>query len=433
MTTARRIVEQGPMHPLQWVAVAITIGLNALDGFDILSSAFAAPGIAREWHVGREALGVVLSMELWGMVAGSIVLGGMADLIGRRRTMLLCLVVMTLGMAMATSATSPLDLSIWRLITGLGIGGMLASINAVAAELSNLRHRSLAMAIMVIGYPLGGLIGGLIVGQMLKGAGWRAVFMLGAVATAAFIPLVALFVPETPAFLDQRRPRGALERINRTLARFGLPGLDALAPRSPDLARASVLDILKPGLIGTTTVLTLGYFFHAISFYFILKWAPKIISDLGHSPSEAAGVLTAANLGGAIGGAFFGVFMHRFGIKRPTLVVLLGSVGAIAAFGLHDAATALVVWSVAAAFGMVFANAAIVGFYASFAQGFPTHVRATGTGFAVGIGRFGGALSPILAGALFKAQLSLPMVALVMSGGSLAAFALLARFRLRAR
>ncbi len=421
------------MHPLQWLAVAITIGLNALDGFDILASAFAAPGIAREWHVSREALGVVLSMELWGMVVGSIVLGGLADLAGRRRAMLLCLCVMTLGMVMATTAASPQTLSIWRLVTGLGIGGMLASINAVAAEMSNLKHRSLAMAIMVIGYPLGGVIGGLIVQQLLKGQSWRAVFALGAGATALFIPLVFLFVPETPAFLDQKRPAGALDAINRTLTRFRLPNLAALAPHEPEQARASVFDILKPGLIGTTLVLTFGYFFHAISFYFILKWAPKIIADLGHSPSEAAGVLTAANIGGAIGGACFGVFMHKFGIKRPTLVVLAGSVVGVALFGTHDKASSLLVWSIAASLGMVFANAAIVGFYASFAAGFPTHVRATGTGFAVGIGRFGGALSPILAGALFKAQLGLPVVAMVMAGGSLIALLLLAPFRLKPR
>jgi MFS family permease len=286
---------------------------------------------------------------------------------------------------------------------------------------------------MVIGYPLGGVIGGLIVSQVLKGDSWRAVFMIGAVASAAFIPLVLLFVPESPAFLDQRRPAGALDRINRTLTRYGLPLLDTLAPRPAAQARASVLDILKPGLIGATMVLTLGYFFHAISFYFILKWAPKIIADLGHSPSQAAGVLTAANIGGAVGGACFGLFMHRFGIKRPTLVVLLASVAGITAFGLHDKSSSLLVWSLAASLGMVFANAAIVGFYASFAAAFPTHVRATGTGFAIGIGRLGGALSPILAGYLFKAQLGLPGVALVMSCGSLVAFVLLARFRLEPR
>jgi len=421
------------MHPRQWLAVAITIWLNALDGFDVLSSAFASPGIAAEWHVGRDALGVVLSMELWGMVVGSIALGGMADIAGRRLTMLACLVVMTFGMAMATTAHSPLDLSIWRLITGLGIGGMLAAINAVAAELSNLRQRSIAMALMVIGYPLGGVIGGLIVAQVLHGAGWRAVFMTGAVATALFLPLVALFVPETPAWLDHRRPAGALARINRIFARFDLPALAELAPPPAAAARMRVTDILRPGLIGTTVVLTLAYFFHSISFYFILKWAPKIIADMGHSPSQAASVLTAANVGGALGGAVFGVFMHRFGIKPPTLAVLAGSVLAVAAFGWHDRDTSILAWSLAASLGMVFANAAIVGLYASFAAGFPTHARATGTGFAIGIGRFGGALSPILAGYLFKAQFALPSVAAVMAGGSLVALALLARFRLTHR
>lgn len=433
MTSARQIIEHGRMHGLQWAAVIITIGLNALDGFDILASAFAAPGIASEWHVSREALGIVLSMELWGMVAGSLVLGSLTDIIGRRRAILLCLLVMTTGMIMATRADSPQSLSIWRLVTGLGIGGMLAAINALAAELSNLRHRSLAMAIMVIGYPLGGTIGGLIVQQLLKGTGWRAVFMLGAVATAIFIPLVLALVPESPVFLEKRRPAGALEAINRTLARFGLPRLAQLPELEPAEDRASILDILKPGLIGTTTVLTLAYFAHAMTFYFILKWAPKIIADLGHSPSEAAGVLTSANIGGAIGGAVFGWFMHRFGIKRPTLVVLAGSVVGVALFGTHDKTSSLLVWSIAASLGMVFANAAIVGFYSSFAAGFPTHARATGTGFALGIGRFGGALSPILAGSLFKSGFGLPVVAMVMGCGSLVALLLLAPFRLKPR
>ncbi len=427
------IIEHGRMHPLQWVAIIITIGLNALDGFDILASAFAAPGISKEWHVARDALGVVLSMELWGMVAGSIVLGGLADIVGRRPTILLCLAIMTTGMFFATTATSPFNLSIWRLLTGLGIGGMLAAINAVAAELSNLKHRSLAMAIMVIGYPIGGVVGGLIVQQLLKGQSWRAVFELGAIASAVFIPLVIAFIPETPALLDQKRPHGALDRINATFGRFGLPALAALRAHEPMQAKASVLDILKPGLIGTTMVLTLGYFFHAISFYFILKWAPKIIADLGHTPSEAAGVLTFANIGGAFGGALFGVFMQRFGIKRPMLSVLLLSLVGVSLFGMHDKTTPLIVWSAAAFLGMFFGNAAIVGFYSSFAAGFPTHVRATGTGFAVGIGRFGGALSPILAGALFKAQLGLPVVAIVMGCGSLIAFLLLFRFTLRER
>ena len=130
----RDVIAQSPMSRLQILVVGVTIALNALDGFDILSISFASPGIATEWGMDRARLGIVLSMELIGMAIGSIVLGGVADKIGRRPTILGCLAVMSFGMLMATTVTGLVDLSIWRVVTGLGIGGMLAAINAVSAS-----------------------------------------------------------------------------------------------------------------------------------------------------------------------------------------------------------------------------------------------------------------------------------------------------------
>jgi MFS family permease len=121
------------MSRLQIAAVATTVGLNGLDGFDVLSISFASPGIASDWGIDRAALGFVLSMELIGMALGSVLLGNLANRIGRRPTMLACLILMTLGMFMATTAQDVTSLSIWRVLTGLGIGGMLAATNAVAA------------------------------------------------------------------------------------------------------------------------------------------------------------------------------------------------------------------------------------------------------------------------------------------------------------
>src|ERR1700761_3444253 len=191
----RATISAAPMSALQIIAVAITIGLNALDGFDVLSIAFASPGIASEWHIDRGALGFVLSMELIGMAIGSIFLGGVADRIGRRPTILGCLVVMTVGMFMATTAHGLVDLSLWRVLTGLGIGGVLASINAVAAEFSSAKRKNLCVSIMAIGYPIGGVLGGMAVQSLLKGGDWRSVFYFGAAVTAAFIPLTLAFIP----------------------------------------------------------------------------------------------------------------------------------------------------------------------------------------------------------------------------------------------
>src|SRR5690606_7276257 len=115
----------------QWIVVALMIALNALDGFDVLSSAFAAPGISQEWGIPRDALGVVLAAELVGMGFGSLLLGGLADKMGRKPAMLICLVIMAIGMYLAHSANGVTPLTIYRFGTGIGIGGMLAATNAV--------------------------------------------------------------------------------------------------------------------------------------------------------------------------------------------------------------------------------------------------------------------------------------------------------------
>ena len=296
----------------------VTVALNALDGFDVLSISFASPGIAKDWGIDKATLGWVLSMELFGMALGSVLLGGVADKLGRRTTILGCLVAMAAGMWGAGHAHGVYELLPWRLLTGVGIGGTLASINAAAAELTNLRWRNFALALMVIGYPLGGVIGGVFVQRLLAGASWHQVFIAGAWATAALVPVVWLLVPESVAFLDRRRAPGALEKINRILARFGHPPADALSEPPDAAARRSLADIFRPGLLATTVIVTFVYFAHITSFYFMLKWVPKIVVDLGFDAKSAAGVLTWANVGGAIGGALFGLIATRVSLKTLT-------------------------------------------------------------------------------------------------------------------
>lgn len=423
-TDPKTAIDNGPMSGWQWMAVAITVGLNALDGFDVLSISFASPGIAKEWGVDQATLGWVLSMELLGMAIGSVFLGGLADKIGRRPTILGCLVAMTIGMWFAGHAGSVQELLAWRLLTGLGIGGMLAAINAAAAEFSSLKWRSLAMAIMVIGYPIGGVFGGLVVQQIYGSGGtWHDVFTFGAYATATFIPLVWFMVPETPAFLDRKRPAGALEKVNRILTRFGHAPADALSEETAETANRSLADIFKPAMIATTMLITFAYFAHITSFYFVIKWVPKIVVDMGFDPKAAAGVLTWANIGGATGGAIFGLVAMRIGLRPLTIFVLALSTALIIWFGSGSEGLDALKWKVLAA--GLFTNSAIVGLYALFAKVFPTHVRATGTGFAIGVGRGGAALAPIIAGYLFQAGFALQNVAIVMGSGSLlAAFAL---------
>jgi len=425
----KSIIDDGAMAVGQWVAVLVTLGLNAMDGFDVLSISFASPGIARDWGIDKATLGWVLSMELLGMALGSLLLGGVADKVGRRPTILGCLAAMAIGMSGAGHAQGVASLLLWRLLTGLGIGGTLAAINAAAAEVSNRRWRNFAMALMVIGYPLGGIVGGMFVQRLLATATWHEVFLYGAWATSGFLPIVWLLVPESVAFLDRRRPPGALERINRILVRFGHPPVSVLSEASPGAERRSIADLFKPGLLTTTVLITFVYFAHITSFYFIIKWVPKIVVDMGFEPRAAAGVLIWANVGGAVGGAIFGLIATRLGLKALTLCVLLATSVMIVWFG-HGSADLATLKTTLAITGL-FTNSAIAGLYLLFAQVFPTHVRASGTGFAIGVGRGGAVLAPVAAGYLFHAGFALQTVALAMASGSLLAAVALLALRVR--
>jgi MFS family permease len=316
------------------------------------------------------------------------------------------------------------ELSIWRVITGLGIGGMLAVINAVAAEFSNARRRDLSVTLMSTGYPLGAVTGGLIVQRLLAMYGWRSVFYLGAIATSVLIPVVFALIPESVQWLTQKRPAGALESINTTLRRFGQNAVARLPVVAPAARPLSIADIFKPGLVQITILVTLAYFFHITTFYFIIKWVPNIVVDFGFPPSSAAGVLVWANVGGLFGGLVFAALTQKFALRPLTIASMLVGTVMVSLFGItpHDLSTLSMVCAVAE----FFINGAIVGMYALFAQAFPTHVRAFGSGFAIGLGRGGSFLAPIIAGYLFQFGFGLSVVAVVMGlGSTMAAIALL--------
>jgi MFS family permease len=357
---------------------------------------------------------------------------------------------MATGMFMATTSTGVLgglvtplfalfganvdvrlaDLSVWRIITGLGIGGMLAAINAVVAEFSNTRRRDLNVAIMSIGYPVGAALGGFITSTGLELAEWRSVFYFGATVTVVMIPIVFFLMPESVHWLARKQPAGALERINKTLASFGHATVAALPAVSADQRKRSSGDLFKPPLLTVTVLATAAYFFHITTFYYIVKWVPTIVVGMGFAPSSAGYVLSWLNVGGATGGTVLGLLSQRFSVKGLTIVVMLLSTIAVTLFGRSPAdLTKLILICMVSGFCT---NAAITGMYAIFAKAFPTHVRASGTGIAVGVGRGGSVLAPIIAGFLF-ASYELPTVSLLMGLGSLVAAVVLLNLRVEER
>jgi MFS family permease len=397
-------LQDGPMSKAQIVSIAIVIACVGLDGFDVLAISYASPGIAAEWHIDRSALGIVLSMELLGMAIGAITLGALADRIGRRNTILMCLSLMCIGMACVTWTRTIAMLCVLRVLTGLGIGGMFASANALVAETSNLRRRDLCVTLMTVGYPLGAIAAGLFAENLLKGYGWRSIFVVGSLATLVMIPIVLLRLPESVSWLYTRRPPGAL-------------GAGAGQPNEQ-------VRLTDPGYARKVILLTLVYTLHFITFYFLLKWVPKIVVDLGYPASGAASVLVWANVGSAIGGAGIGLLAQRFPIRALTGILMLGSTIMVCIFGRGQNSLAAMGW-ICLLTGIC-TSAGGAGIYAIIASSFPPGIRASGTGIVIGFGRGGTVLAPIIAGYLFSYGYGLQTVAIIMGCGSLIAALLLA-------
>ena len=413
-----------PMHRVQIAAVAMCIALNALDGFDVLAISFAAPGIAAEWGIDRATLGIVLSMELIGMAAGSALIGNVADRIGRRPIILACLATMSAGMFAAALAPGVAALSAVRFATGVGIGGMIATTSAMVAEFSSDRRRSLNVVLNIAGYSTGAILGGLVASALLADGGeWRRVFQFGGLVSAAALPAAFLLLPESIASLIARRPPGALARVNGTLARLGHAPLEALPPPQAGDAKPSIASLFAAGLGAATTLLTVAYFAQIVLFYYLMKWIPKIVVDFGFEASQAGRVLVAANVGNLLGALAIGLATQRFRLRPLVIGAMLAGFAGIGVFGLVP--RDLTQLSVVAAITAFFINAGVVGMYPILAQTYPASLRASGIGFVIGVGRGGSALGPVAVGALFAAGGSLFTVSLAAGSGALVAAAML--------
>lgn len=417
-------LQEEPMKIGQWYVVAICIGILALDGYDVLSIAFAASGITAEWGLSKATLGIVLSLELIGMAVGSITMGALTDSHGRRPTMLLGLVIVTVGMIVAGMASNVYILGAARVFTGIGIGGLLASVVATSSDYSNAKNRSLAVVLVAGGFPLGVFLGATFLGPLLKQYDWRITFYLGAAVSFLFLPLVYIFVPETISYLARKRPVGALERIQKIMTRLGHAAPKELPPVLTEAAAPEGMSSLfKNGLALVTIILILAYVGNVGTYYYFVKWIPNIVSDFGFTASQATEVLGVISLGGVIGAIGMGL-ITRFIPIRPMLIVCLIAAGAGVAMFPNTMDSLDSMKQLGFVTGVLL-FAAISGFAGLWASMFPSSLLGSGSGLVLGVGRGGAVLGPMIPGFLFAAGFALQSVALIMAVGSLSSGVLL--------
>jgi MFS family permease len=368
----RRRLAQGPITALQLTVIAVCVGLNMLDGFDVLAMSFAASGVKADWHLHDSQLGALLSAGLIGMGLGSLTLGPCADRWGRRIIVLLSVAVAGLGMLSSALARDYAELLSLRVLTGIGIGGTIASVAVIVSEYAPEKLRGTALAVYATGYSIGATIGGALAAYAIPRYGWRAAFVIGGTLSLLMLPLAWRKLPESLEFrsVSSQRDRSSLGTQLRLL--------------------------IRP----TTLLVWILFFCTMAGFYFILSWTPRLLNAAGLSAAQGMTGGVLLNLGGIAGCGLFALAASRVDTHRLLLGALIGSALSIVVFGLVMSRLGIALWT-ALLLGII-ANAAMAGLYAVGPPLYPTAVRTTGMGWAIGIGRFGAILAPLASGALLE-------------------------------
>lgn len=388
------------MTRFQWGAVAVCVFLNVLDGFDVLVMAFTGRAVSAEWGLSGAQLGLLLSASLVGMAAGSMLVAPWADRVGRRPIVLGCLVLASAAMLLSSFSQTATQLGVLRALTGVGIGGILATSSVISAEYASRRWRGLAVSLNSTGYALGATLGGLLAAVLLGGPGWRSVFLFGGVATATAIPLVFWRLPESLDFLLVRQPAGALERVNGLMARLGHSPLDrlpALTGAPPSLG-AGFRELLAPRLRRSTLLLWVAFFCVMAGFHFVVSWTPTLLVRAGMSGVQGITGGTLLNLGGMFGAALLGLLAARYALRNVLIGYLAATAVLLAVFLAATSAPGLA-FTLGGLVGM-FVNGCVAGLYALTPSIYGPSVRTTGVGTGLAVGRVGAILAPTLAGAL---------------------------------
>lgn len=411
------------MSLAQWEVVLLCTAINMLDGYDVLVMSFAAAPVAADWQLDAPSLGLLLSAGLVGMALGAIVLGSLADTLGRKRLVHICLTTVTIGMILSAFAQSQLQLLALRFVTGLGIGGMLATLTALVSEYSNDKRRGICMGFLQSGYPLGALLGGMIAAQIIQFADWRSLFLFGGALSAVLLPLVVVRLPESLDFVSRSGGSEADGVKTRLLLRFDLAEPQTSIADDLSQGAGSWRRCFTPSEVRKNTLLLWScYLALMFSFYFVVSWTPKLLVDAGLSTAQGISAGAILQAGGLIGALVIGLLGSRYEVNKLAAWFFMLSVVLILTYGWADAElTTLMILSAMMGFFLI---GAMIGLYTIGPALYDSASRVTGVGLAIGVGRLGAIAAPFAGGLMLEADLEVSLIYAVFAAPLiLAAFA----------
>ena len=402
----RARIDEGPVVPLMWLVVFLGFLLNLADGIDVVAMSVTAPSVAAAWGLERAALGPLFSAALFGMAIGAAGLAPLSDRLGRRLLLVAAMLLVGLSMLAVSWIEGMASVTVFttlRFISGLGIGVIFGSAPALASEFMPSRYRSLAVSLVVMGYPVGAVLAGPIANALIPDYGWTAVFTAGGVLTLCIAVVTWALLPESPEFLASRAGNQPDREVavNSLLARLDRDPVSAVETNITRPSATPVAQILTAERRIRTLALWVIYFMGFLTMYFMLSWIPTLFVDSGYARAQGIEALTGFNLG-----AVPGILVLAFLTTRLSLVPLLSlffvSASAVLAYvGLAEP-SGLDSLMVLMFVGGVFLHGGFTCLYALATKTYPSDIRAAGVGWAAGLGRTGAIVSPLLAAMLIS-------------------------------
>jgi benzoate transport len=378
--------------------------MNMLDGMDVLVISYTAPSIAKAWDISPQALGTVFSAGLFGMTIGTLFLAPFADKIGRKSIILISGIIMGVCIYLTSYAASITELLIYRFVSGLGIGSMLASTASLASEYTPNKTRDFWVSFVISGYPIGAVVAGLVAAKVIPAEGWQQMFRIAGIASMFSVPLILFFLSESIDFFLRNQPQNALEKLNKILAKMNIQSVESLPIIDKIKSKLPVDQLLKTDFKKPTLQLWAALFMAFAALYFLTSWIPKLAKDAGLSMELAIYAGTVFNIGAFFGIITQGYFSSKYGLKKTLGIILVLTGVLMASFGLFVGSDVILLILALLGFGI---QGGFVGLYALSARLYPTEFRTTGVGWAMGAGRLGGIVGPLIGGLLIGAGLGI--------------------------
>jgi benzoate transport len=393
---------------LRVLVIGLCFMLSMLDGADLLVMSFVAPKMAEQWMISPESLGVIFSASLAGMAIGCLFVAPLADIYGRRKMILFALALVALAMTASGYVTNVRQLMFARLFVGIGVGTIGVSMTAIAAEYGPPKSANFAVGFVQAGWPLASVITAFIAVAVIPVYGWQ-ILLVGIGLMSTVLWLICYFLmPESMVFLEKRQPIGALGKLNALRLRLGVETLATLPDMVTGSTKFSVAILFKDGRRRSSillwTAVALGYFV----LYFVISWIPKLSAQAGLAQADAIYAGAAYNAGSFIGTTAIGLITVYFRINRVIAAFYAAAVVAMMVFG--SVSMPLAMTLLVALLVGVTVNGGFNGFWGLAANLYPAEMRGAGVGWALGVGRIGAVLGPIVGGFLVGANLPISTI-----------------------